>query len=311
MGAKLVWQMYSKPKQRWVKILQAKYLDSREKERILIVRDPPSGSALWNFLRWSWKDPRDLNLGGVEERYLSKLLGNHEVSFSREEDEIVWCGSKSGCHFVKVGISLLESDVKTKEWESEVCWNNVCLLKARAFAWLASNKWILSRDRLKKMGFVGPFRYVLCEKAEEDVDHLLLSCDFAQKAWIFGLQRLNWKGPMVGNLCDWLVNGLLRANLQSKGNSIPKWTPPEKGWTKINFDGASRGNPGTSSVGVIACDDRGNILAIAAKRLVDGSNNVAKCQAALEAILMARKLGVKKLHLEGDSQVVVNGIARG
>lgn len=62
---------------------------------------------------------------------------------------------------------------------------------------------------------------------------------------------------------------------------------------------------------MIAHDDRGNTLAIGAKRLVDGTNNIAECHAALEAILMAGKLGVKKLHLEGDSQVVVNGIARG
>ncbi|XP_059064994.1 uncharacterized protein LOC131857025 [Cryptomeria japonica] len=105
------------------------------------------------------------------------------------------------------------------------------------------------------------------------------------------------------------TNGLLRANLQRQGLSIPEWTLSDKGWIKINFDGASRGNPGPSGVGVIARDVRGNTLAIGAKRLVDGTNNVAKCQAALEAILMAGKLGVKKLHLEGDSQVVVNGIA--
>lgn len=48
------------------------------------------------------------------------------------------------------------------------------------------------------------------------------------------------------------VNGLLRANLQSKGNLTPKWTPPEKGWIKINFDRASRGNPGPLGAGVIA-----------------------------------------------------------
>lgn len=45
--------------------------------------------------------------------------------------------------------------------------------------------------------------------------------------------------------------------------------------------------------------------------MVDGSNNVVECQAVLEVILMAKNLGVKKLHLEGDSQIVVNGIARG
>ncbi|XP_057862518.2 uncharacterized protein LOC131070874 [Cryptomeria japonica] len=250
--------MYSKLEQRWVRILQAKYLDSGEKERILTVRDPPRGSALWNFLvscrslitnhiswhigdgrkvnfwqdswdghpslesqafqqivlktcqvwgskvcdflsndtpllgqRRSWKGHRDLNLGEEEERYLSKILGNREVLFSKEEDEIIWCGSKSKCYLVKVGITLLERDAKMKEWESKICWNNVCLPKAGAFAWLAGNKRILSGDRLKKMGFASPFHYVLCEKADEDVDHLLLNCDFAQKAWLFGLQRLN------------------------------------------------------------------------------------------------------------------------
>ncbi|XP_057855381.2 uncharacterized protein LOC131065033 [Cryptomeria japonica] len=106
-----------------------------------------------------------------------------------------------------------------------------------------------------------------------------------------------------------LVNRVDRMELT--GLSIPEWTLPEKGWIKINFDGASRGNPGASGVGVIVRDDRGNMLAIGAKRLVDGTNNVAECQAALEEILMAGKLGVRKLHLEGDSQVVVNGIARG
>ncbi|XP_059073501.1 uncharacterized protein LOC131874236 [Cryptomeria japonica] len=97
------------------------------------------------------------------------------------------------------------------------------------------------------------------------------------------------------------INGLLRVNLQSKGESIPEWTPPDKGWIKINFDGSSRGNPEICGVGVITRDDWGNTLAIGAKRLLDGSNNVAKCQAVLEVILMAKKLGVKKLHLEGDS----------
>lgn len=50
MGAKLVWQMYSKLKQRWVHILQAKYLDNGDRVRILTVENPPRGSALWNFL---------------------------------------------------------------------------------------------------------------------------------------------------------------------------------------------------------------------------------------------------------------------
>lgn len=103
----------------------------------------------------------------------------------------------------------------------------------------------------------------------------------------------------------------MRANPQRIGEVSQEWGPPDKDWTKVNFDGASRGNLGVFGAGFIARDNCGNILAIGAKRLVDGSNNDVECQAALEAILMAKKLGVKKLHPEGDSQTVVNEIARG
>lgn len=38
-------------------------------------------------------------------------------------------------------------------------------------------------------------------------------------------------------------------------------TPPDEGWVKINFDGASHGNPGPSSAGVVARDWKGNLIA--------------------------------------------------
>ncbi|XP_059072399.1 uncharacterized protein LOC131873582 [Cryptomeria japonica] len=50
MGAKLIWQMYEKPDKKGVQILKHKYLDSNDRERIFTVRDPPRGSAIWNFL---------------------------------------------------------------------------------------------------------------------------------------------------------------------------------------------------------------------------------------------------------------------
>lgn len=85
------------------------------------------------------------------------------------------------------------------------------------------------------------------------------------------------------------------------GELRQEWVSPNKGWIKVNFDGTSRGNPGVFGARVVVRDACGNILALGAKRLVDGSNNDAECQAALEAILMDKKLGVKKIHLEGDS----------
>ncbi|XP_059070577.1 uncharacterized protein LOC131860212 [Cryptomeria japonica] len=212
MGAKLVWQMYSKLEQRWIRILQAKYLDSREKEMILTVEDPPRGFALWNFLvscrslitnHLSWR------IGdGRKASFWQVSWDGHPSLDSQAPQQIVlkigqvW-GSKVR-DFLSQDMPLLgqrwswkdprelnlgaeESEGRMKEWEAKVCWNNVCLLKAGAFSWLAGNRQILYGDRLRKMGFAGPFRCVLCEKAEEDVDHLLLNCDFSQEAWLFGL----------------------------------------------------------------------------------------------------------------------------
>lgn len=90
-----------------------------------------------------------------------------------------------------------------------------------------------------------------------------------------------------------------------------KWEPPSKQWIKINFDGASKGNLGTSSAGVVARDDNRFILFKRAQRLQDGTNNEAEVQVAFLATELALNLKVQWLHLEGDSQIVINAIAKG
>ncbi|XP_057827534.2 uncharacterized protein LOC131038938 [Cryptomeria japonica] len=84
-------------------------------------------------------------------------------------------------------------------------------------------------------------------------------------------------------------------------SEMVKWEPPSKQWIKINFDGASKGNPGTSGVGVVARDDNGFIIFKGAQHLQDGTNNEAKVQAAFLATKIALNMKVQRLHLEGDS----------
>lgn len=45
---------------------------------------------------------------------------------------------------------------------------------------------------------------------------------------------------------------------------------------KINFDGASKGNPGISRAGCVVCDDEGKVLCKGARRLQDDTNNEAE-----------------------------------
>lgn len=87
-----------------------------------------------------------------------------------------------------------------------------------------------------------------------------------------------------------------------------KWTPSKDGCTKINFDSASKGNLGPSSV---AKNSLGVIIGEGWQRLPNGPNNEAKAKAAILVVLLARRIGVTKLHLEGDSLVIVNAIICG
>lgn len=50
MGAKLVWNSYTNGNKKWIKILRRKYLDLGELTPILTTRDPPRGSAIWNYI---------------------------------------------------------------------------------------------------------------------------------------------------------------------------------------------------------------------------------------------------------------------
>lgn len=78
----------------------------------------------------------------------------------------------------------------------------------------------------------------------------------------------------------------------------------------MNFDGVAKGNPGDSRIGIVFKHDRGLLLLVGAKKLPYGTNNIAECQAALLAVQIARMEGLKKIHLEGDSLITVQAIAK-
>ena len=65
----MIWDMYEHPEQLWIKILQAKYLDSINPMRIPTIRNPPKGSTIWNFM---------LECRPIITRNLSWHIGNDE-----------------------------------------------------------------------------------------------------------------------------------------------------------------------------------------------------------------------------------------
>ncbi|XP_059077990.1 uncharacterized protein LOC131876573 [Cryptomeria japonica] len=81
------------------------------------------------------------------------------------------------------------------------------------------------------------------------------------------------------------VNWLCQVNPSGDNQKKEGWSKLDEGWIKINFDGASQGNPGLSGIGFVAQDWSGNILAFGEKLIVDGINNVVEAMATYMEIL--------------------------
>lgn len=73
----------------------------------------------------------------------------------------------------------------------------------------------------------------------------------------------------------------------------------------IFIDGASRGNPGPSSIGVVIRNTNGNTLREHSRCIGTFTNNVAEYTALLDALRLAKELGGTRLRIHSDSQLLV------
>ena len=80
----------------------------------------------------------------------------------------------------------------------------------------------------------------------------------------------------------------------------------------VNTDGASRGNPGPASIGVVVCNVKGQILKKYSKTIGETTNNVAEYQAVIFALTKVKALfGKAKIkdcdvEVRADSQLLVS-----
>jgi len=73
----------------------------------------------------------------------------------------------------------------------------------------------------------------------------------------------------------------------------------------LNFDGGSRGNPGPAGVGVVLCAEDGTELLTLGRFIGRATNNAAEYRALITGLQEARKLGAKRLHIRGDSELII------
>lgn len=85
-----------------------------------------------------------------------------------------------------------------------------------------------------------------------------------------------------------------------------KWTPPPPGTFKLNFDGASKGNPGRAGFGGIFRDHEGKPLLLYMGNIGWDTNNSAELEGMRQGLSLSHIHGFHPLEIEGDSQILIN-----
>lgn len=77
----------------------------------------------------------------------------------------------------------------------------------------------------------------------------------------------------------------------------------------LSTDGASRGNPGPASIGVVLAAPDGRIIDTIARRIGRTTNNIAEYEAVRTGLERARELGAHSVHVRADSELAIRQLS--
>lgn len=72
----------------------------------------------------------------------------------------------------------------------------------------------------------------------------------------------------------------------------------------LYIDGASRGNPGPSAIGVVIKDENGKVVAKISRYIGEATNNRAEYEALVAGLAEAARLGARKIEIRLDAELV-------
>lgn len=99
---------------------------------------------------------------------------------------------------------------------------------------------------------------------------------------------------------------IIKGTTPEKSRTLKKWIPPPNHMFQLNFDGASKGNPGKAGFGGVFRDHKGAPLLTFLGSNGWDTNNSAKLEGLWQGLLLAQKIGYFLLIIEGDSQILIN-----
>lgn len=130
------------------------------------------------------------------------------------------------------------------------------------------------------------------------------------------LNLKTWKEedwPMLDNERNIINKWKLQINKDSQslnqseasGKGKSAWIPPSKPSFKLNFDGASKGNPGQAGYGGIIRNHEGTPLILYYGNIGWDTNNFAELEGLRRGLQLAGEFNYYPLEMEGDSQILI------
>ena len=91
-----------------------------------------------------------------------------------------------------------------------------------------------------------------------------------------------------------------------RGSNNPEaWEPPPANMFKLDFDGASKGNPGPTSFGGDIRNSTGCVIGLYWGYIGENTNNVEELKGLIVGLVMVITYGWFSIILEGDSQIIL------
>lgn len=101
-------------------------------------------------------------------------------------------------------------------------------------------------------------------------------------------------------------NPPLGVNRAQPTTQSQRWLRPPEGSLKLNFDGASRGNPGAAGIGGVIRNQDGDIIHIYCRALGVCTNNEAEFAALEQGLKIIRTMRRGNFIVEGDSALTIS-----
>jgi ribonuclease HI len=87
---------------------------------------------------------------------------------------------------------------------------------------------------------------------------------------------------------------------------MDKWIQTPLGFFKLNFDWASKGNPGSTGYGDVFRNRLGLIIRIFFGTLFFDNNNIAELASLIHGLQTTNKSSLYPLIIEGDSKLIIS-----